>query len=110
MPWPKAPDGPGDPVIRKATAEERRRARDEDEGTALLVSAAGQATARLPTSSTALRDGSLGMVIVGQQRPVSSEGESSGQSRATIPRMSMESSGTGYVESGVSREEAVRHE
>src|SRR5215831_18278083 len=120
---------PGGPVIKSATAEESRRAHDGDEGPALLVSAAGQATARLPASSTDLRDRSLSMVIVGHQRrqrqgppsagqtaraalqrPVSSEGESSAQSRATIPRMPMKSSGTGYVESRVSREEAVRHE
>src|SRR5262249_23196596 len=42
---------PRRPVIRSATADERSRARDGDEDPALLVSAAGQATARLPASS-----------------------------------------------------------
>jgi len=42
---------PACPVINSATAEERRRARDGDECPALLASAAGQATARLPASS-----------------------------------------------------------
>src|SRR5215472_15620211 len=57
---------PGGPVIRSATAQERHRAHDGDEGPAFLVSAAGQATARLQACSTPLRDGSLRMVIVGQ--------------------------------------------
>src|SRR5215467_7017638 len=42
---------PGDPVIRSATAERHRHAPGRDQASARRMSAAGQATARLPASS-----------------------------------------------------------
>src|SRR5262245_58523180 len=66
--------------------------------------------ARRCRASSMSNDDAVQAGTAAPQWPVSSEGESSWQSRATIPRPTMESSGTGYVESRVPREEACRHE